>query len=223
MHQHHSDHHEGLEQDFVPGLGRHGLTRLYDPFTRLLGLRSTHRSLVDQAEVPAGGRVLEIGCGTAEVALQAKRTQPSAEVHGLDPDPLMLARAGRKAQRAGLALELTQGFAEQLPFPDAAFDRVLAAYMFHHLHPDARVAALGEVARVLRPGGSLHLLDFGGSSEASDGWLGRRMRRNELLRDNYGGRIPTLMTQAGLVGAVETGHQARFFGGVAYYRADAPR
>lgn len=222
MHHHHATRDELAEPEFLPGLGKAFLTRLYDPVTSVLGVRSTHAPLVQHADVRPGSRVLEIGCGTANVALAAKRRQPTAEVHGLDPDPVMLARARRKAARQALALELCRGFSEHLPYPDAAFDRVISAYMFHHLGPEARRDTLREVVRVLRPGGSLHLLDFGGARDPSDGRLARRMQRNERLQDNVDGAIPALMTQAGLVRAREVDHQVRWFGRVTYYSADAP-
>lgn len=220
---HHSKAATDIDRDFLPGLGKGFLTRLYDPVTRVMGVRSTHRPLIEQAALRPGHRVLEIGCGTANAALEAKRRQPQAEVHGLDPDPTMLARARRKADRAGLAIELARGFAEDLPYPDATFDRVLSAYMFHHLSPEARRAALRETLRVLRPGGSLHLLDFGGTRDPSDGRMARMMQRNERLRDNNDGRIPALMTEAGLVDAGEVTHQRKAIGRVTYYRAHAPR
>src|SRR4051812_13799571 len=80
---------------FLPGMGRDWLLPLYDPFTRLIGVQAAHRKLVDQAELVSADRVLEIGCGTGNLALLVKRTQPHLDVVGLDPDPKALARAGR--------------------------------------------------------------------------------------------------------------------------------
>jgi ubiquinone/menaquinone biosynthesis C-methylase UbiE len=222
VHHHDSNAAADTERDFLPGLGKGFLTRLYDPVTRIIGVRSTHRPLVDQAGLEPRHRVLEIGCGTANVAIEAKRCQPRADVHGLDPDPTMLARARRKADRAGLGIDFTLGYAEALPYPDTVFDRVLSAFMFHHLDPPARLVALREVRRVLLPGGSLHLLDVGGIRNPSDGRIARMMQRNERLRDNYDGRIPALMTEAGLVDAGEVTHRRKAFGPVTYYRGECP-
>src|SRR3954451_2284585 len=124
---------------FLPGMGRDWLLPLYDPFTRLIGVEAAHRKLADQAEVASADRVLEIGCGTGNLALLVKRMRPQLEVAGLDPDPKALARAERKARRAGLALALDRGFADELPYPDARFDRVLSSLMFHHLEAGLRV------------------------------------------------------------------------------------
>jgi SAM-dependent methyltransferase len=106
---------------YLPGMGRDWLLPLYDPLTRLIGIESAHRKLAEHAKLDSAQRVLEIGCGTANLALLVKRMRPQLEVVGLDPDPKALARAASKARRAGLDLELDRGFADQLPYSDATF------------------------------------------------------------------------------------------------------
>jgi len=213
---------EGHEKTYVPGMGHERLLPLYDPLCRLLGMPKIHRSLVDQAEIGPGQRVLEIGCGTGNLALLVKRLHPNAEVVGLDPDARALARARRKCERRGLDVQLDRGFAEELSYPDGSFDRVLSAFMFHHLGPDEKEAVLREVRRVLKPGGSLHLLDFGGEKASEDGFVARLSHRNGLLRDNFGERIPALMREAGLADPTEVDHRVgRVLGRVTYYRAVA--
>ena len=127
------------QRRYLPGMGFDWLLPLYDPFTRLLGIQAAHQRLAEQAELESARRVLEIGCGTGNLALLVKRGRPQLEVVGLDPDAKALARADRKARRAGLSLELDRGFADELPYPDASFDRVLSAFMFHHLDADVRL------------------------------------------------------------------------------------
>lgn len=207
---------------YLPGMGHDRLIAIYDPLHRLLGLGSAHRQLVDQAEVRPGHRVLEIGCGTGNLAILAKRLHPQAEVVGLDPDPKALARAERKAGREALSVRLDRGFAEELPYSDASFDRVLSALMFHHLGPQEKVETLREVRRVLAPGGSLHLLDFGGESSHPEGFVARLFNRSDRLRDNLGDRIPTLMRQAGFADPTEVAQRTTMVGSFAYYRAAVP-
>ena len=210
--------------DYVPGMGHDWLLPLYDPLHRLLGIASVHRALVDQAGIRPGHRVLEIGCGTGNLALLVKRLHPDAEVVGLDPDPKALARARRKAGRKALPVRLDLGFAQELPYPDASFDRVLSAFMFHHLGPDDKEKALREVRRVLKPGGSLHLLDLGGAKTSSDGFLAHLSYRHGRLRDNLEAGIPPLMREAGLAEATEVAHRVtKVWGRVTYYRATVPR
>ena len=206
------------ERRYLPGMGRDWLLPLYDPFTRLIGIESAHRKLADEAALESAERVLEIGCGTGNLALLVKRMRPQVEVVGLDPDPKALARAARKARRAGLPLELDRGFADELPYPAGSFNRVLSSLMFHHLQADLRRASLRQVLRVLRPGGSLHLMDFGGDSHHLHG-LARLARGSRTLEDNWDDRIPALMREAGFVDAAETGQLTRRIGRLTYYRA----
>ena len=220
------------ENSYVPGMGHDRLLSLYDPLHRLLGMAKIHRPLLDQAGIRPGHRVLEIGCGTGNLLILAKSLHSDAEVVGLDPDPKALARARWKAERKGLLVRLDRGFAEELPYPEASFDRVLSAFMFHHLGPDEKERALSEIRRVLKPGGSLHLLDLVGTKEPSSGLtrvmsrLSHRTRpshRHDLLRDNIGDRIPTLMREAGFKDPTEVDHRVKkLVGHITYYRVIAP-
>lgn len=215
-----SDGHGGR---YLPGMGHDRLLPFYDPLCGLLGIASFHRPLVEQAGIRRGHRVLELGCGTGNLTLMVKRLHPGAVVVGIDPDPKALERAGRKAGRGALPVRLDRGFAEELPYPDASIDRVLSAFMFHHLGSEEKEGALREARRVLKPGGSLHLLDVGGKRERSDGLVARMSHRNRMLQDNFGGRIPALMREAGLADPTEVSHRVtRLTGRVTYYRATAP-
>jgi ubiquinone/menaquinone biosynthesis C-methylase UbiE len=215
---------EGHRRTYIPGMGHDRLLPLYDPLHRLLGTASIHRQLVDIADVRPGQRVLEVGCGTGNLALLAKRLHPQAEIVGLDPDPKALARARRKAGHKALPVQLDRGFAEDLPYPDASFDRVLSAFMFHHLGPDEKEEALREALRVLKPGGSLHLLDFGGAKERPGGFMARLRHRHEHLRDDSGDHVPTLMQEAGFAEPTEVAHRVtKVLGRVTYYRATVQR
>lgn len=163
--------------------------------------------------------MLEIGCGTGNLAILAKRLYPAAEVIGTDPDLKALVRARRKAGRAGLQLEFEPAYAEALPFPDASFDRVLSALMLHHLPKGVKVPALREVRRVLKPGGSLHLADFdhGDQSRGLHGFLA------SVLHGRRGPSVETavlgLMREAGLDEPREISRRASLVGRVAYFRA----
>jgi ubiquinone/menaquinone biosynthesis C-methylase UbiE len=212
---------ETESRPYLPGMGRDWLLPLYDPFTRLIGAGAAHRQLADQAELGSARRVLEIGCGTGNLALLVKRTHPALEVTGLDPDPKALARAGRKARRSGLALRLDRGFADQLPYPDASFDRVLSSLMFHHLEAGQRAASLREVVRVLRPGGSLHLMDMSGDGHRLHG-LTRLARRGNAPHENLDKIIPAQLREAGFSEPAITSHLAKHIGSLTYYRAARP-
>lgn len=149
------------DRPFLPAMGAGGPLSLYDAVS-LLGARTAHRKLVARADLAPGQTVLEVGCGTGNLLLAAARAQPAATLVGLDPDAAALDRARAKAARRGVSLRLEQGYADDLPHADGSVDRVLSAFMVHHLPPEAKQAMLHEVRRVLAPGGVLFLVDFEG-------------------------------------------------------------
>ena len=178
--------------------------------------------MLDAAGLQPGQRVLDIGCGTASLVVLIKRSHPGVEVAGLDPDAKALARAARKAARAGVAVRFDRGFSDELPYPEASFDRVFSSFMLHHLATAEKQRTLREVRRVLAPGGSLHLLDFGGAGAHPDGLLARLLHSADHMHDNFGGRIPALMGEAGLADAPEVGQRATLLGRIAWFQASAP-
>jgi len=123
---------------YLPAAGRDWLLPLYDPIVKLLGGEAARKVLIDQAALRAGHHILEIGCGTGTLTTQIKRLHPDVEVVGLDPDPKALARAKRKAIRASVGIQFDPGFADELPYQEASFDRVFSCFMFHHLPADDR-------------------------------------------------------------------------------------
>jgi ubiquinone/menaquinone biosynthesis C-methylase UbiE len=194
---------------------------VYDALVTLLGFDAAWRALVEGAAIAPAHRVLDLGCGTGGLTLLIKRLHPRADVVGLDPDPRALARARRKADRAALSVQLDQGFGDALPYPDGAFDRVLSAFVLHHLAAEEKEPTLREARRVLRPGGALHLLDFGGPDPAAGGFLTRWLHASHRLRDNFGERIPALLHRAGFEDPRMLGHRAMLVGHIAWYGAGA--
>src|SRR5690554_559034 len=204
---------------YVPAAGVDWLLPLYDPLCRLLGAHRYRERLLDAADLRPGVRVLDLGCGTGALSLQAKARAPGIQLTGLDPDPKALARARAKAARAGVDVRFEQGFGDALPFRDASFDRVVSSLVFHHLTAQAKRDALREVARVLAPGGTLHVLDFGPPRGALDRILLSLFHRDERLDDNLAGRIPALMEEAGLRDATTVASLRSPFGRLALWRA----
>ena len=204
---------------FIPAAGKDWLLPLYDPFLRLLGAAAIKRPLIDQAAIQPGCRVLDIGCGTGSLTVDIKRLHPLAEVTGVDPDPKALAIATRKANQAGVSVTFDQGFGDRLAYADASFDRVFSSLMFHHLTRDEKLATLAEVRRVLKPGGSLHLLDFCPPRGTMARVAAHLFHRTAHAHDNIDGGVPAFMSEAGLTGAEEVSHRATLVGSIACYRA----
>jgi ubiquinone/menaquinone biosynthesis C-methylase UbiE len=205
---------------YLPAAGYHWSLPLYDPMVKLLGGDAARAMLLEQAAVRAGHRVLDIGCGTGSLLALIKRKDPNVEVVGLDPDPRALARARRKGQRSALSFQLDQGFADELPYPDGAFDRVFSSFMFHHLEDADKAATLREVRRVLKPGARLHLMDFVKADSISAGRaVARWLHSGPRLKDNSDARILSLMHEAGLSDPKRVAGRTLLIGDIAYYQA----
>jgi ubiquinone/menaquinone biosynthesis C-methylase UbiE len=77
----------------------------------------------------------------------------------------MIAGSGKKARKAGLQIDFRNEGVEALPFADAQFDAVLSTWMLHHLPSKVRQDGVREISRVLKPGGRLLVVDFGGAKQ----------------------------------------------------------
>jgi demethylmenaquinone methyltransferase/2-methoxy-6-polyprenyl-1,4-benzoquinol methylase len=117
------------------------------------------RFLVSRIEAGPRSEVLDVATGTAGVALEVAR-RTGARVVGVDQSPEMLACARRAVRGAGMngRVALVLGQAERLPFPDAAFDALSFTYLLRYVDDPART--LRELARVVRPGGTVAGLEF---------------------------------------------------------------
>ena len=151
-----------------------------------------------------------------------KRQFPAAQVIGLDPDPKALRRAQNKVARAAVSVQLDRGFSDQLPYEKESFDRVFSSFMFHHLDEQQREETLKEVLRVLKPGGSFHLLDFT-ADEEPHGFLDRFFQSHARTKDNTDERILQQMGRAGFRNAAKLKEDKMFFGlmQTGYYQAQA--
>lgn len=147
---------------YIPAAGLGWLTPFYDIIMPPVMRESTIKPrLVEQMKVKKGHRILDLGCGTAALTIMIKKAQPEAEVIGLDIDPRILAFARSKVEREGLDITFELSPATELPYLEESFDRVVSSMVFHHLNRENKARALKEIFRILRPGGELHIADFG--------------------------------------------------------------
>jgi ubiquinone/menaquinone biosynthesis C-methylase UbiE len=154
----------------TPGTGSKVIhwARSYDLLVWVLTLgrdRAFREKTLDLAQVALGESVLDIGCGTGTLAIAAKhRVGSAASVTGIDASPQMIARARKKARRVGADVTFATADVENLPYAAGTFDVVLSTVMLHHLSEQGRQKCIREVRRVLKPGGRLLVLDFGGAA-----------------------------------------------------------
>jgi len=125
--------------------------RMVETFLLPLGPR-----LVDACDLEPGARVLDIAAGTGNAALRAARL--GARVTALDLTPELFERGRERAAAAGVEIDWVEGDAEELPFEDGRFERVLSTFGIQFA-PRHEVAAR-EALRVTRPGGAIGLINW---------------------------------------------------------------
>ena len=148
----------------------------YDAMNRVLSFgldRGWRRRTVRALQLGAAPRVLDLATGTGDLAIDIARMHPDAAVIGLDPSREMLAVARAKLARRGLTdrIALVRGDAQHLPYRDREMDAATIAFGIRNV-PD-RPAGLREMARVVRRGGRVAILELG---EPRRGVLARAAR-----------------------------------------------
>jgi demethylmenaquinone methyltransferase / 2-methoxy-6-polyprenyl-1,4-benzoquinol methylase len=134
----------------------------YDAMNSVMSAGLHHRwraRTVEVSGVGPGGAALDVCCGTGDLALELRRrVGASGRVVGLDFSVPMLERAEQKATERSAAVEWVQGNALELPFPDATFDAATVGFGVRNVAEVGR--AIGEMRRVVRPGGRVAILEI---------------------------------------------------------------
>jgi SAM-dependent methyltransferase len=208
---------------YVPALAFDWATRLYDVILgTTLPEKRIRDALIRQAEIREGHDVLDLGCGTGTLTRRIAAGVPGSRVRGIDGDAKILKIAREKARRSGSRPKFDEGLAQQLPYGDGSFDRVVSCLLFHHLSDENKRKALEECLRVLRPGGRLHVADWG--------WARNPVMRTAFFtvqildgfqntRSSVRGGLPEFIRAAGFCRVEETGHFNTVFGTLSLYRA----
>jgi SAM-dependent methyltransferase len=217
---------ETADRAFLPALRFKALTPYFDAFVRFPIRESEFkRRLLDGIDLAPGATVLDVGAGTGTLAIQVKERWPEANVTGLDADPEILAIARRKASAAGLDAEFVEAFSNEMPFADASLDAVVSTLFFHHIDAGAKRRTFAEIARVLRPGGALHVGDWGRPSDPLQAALFLGVRAFDgfgVTADNARGALPGLIEAAGLGDVQRRGRMRTAFGTLELLSARKP-
>jgi ubiquinone/menaquinone biosynthesis C-methylase UbiE len=186
---------------FVPAAGRRGLTRFYDTVLAITTREGAFRSRLESqllAGLPTGATILDVGAGTGTLAIALAEAAPGARVVAIEPDPE--ARRIAIAKTGAERVEWRTALASELPVEDGSCERVAMSLVLHHLDADGKRAALGEARRVLAPGGSLHVADWG---RAHDPLMRAAFFVLQLIdgfpgtSDHAAGRLPRFIEDAG--------------------------
>jgi demethylmenaquinone methyltransferase/2-methoxy-6-polyprenyl-1,4-benzoquinol methylase len=176
------------------------IAAIYDPMNTAMTAGLHHRwrkRAADLARVAPGSRVLDVATGTGDLALElAGRVQPGGEVLGSDFSEGMLARAREKGRSApaGAALRFEWADAMQLPYEDASFDAATVGFGARNFDDLAR--GLAEMARVVRPGGRVVVLEITTPRRPPLSWFyGLWFDRLVPLLGALAGRLEALLTR----------------------------
>ena len=218
------------------------IARRYDAVNRLISLgldRGWRRQAVKVLMPREGGRYLDVGTGTGELAFEILRQAPESHVDGIDPSEKMLSIAREKAARDGLANQASfvLGDARALDLADGLYDGAVLGFSFRNI--EDRSAALSEICRVLNPGGRLVILEAVYPERRLFQWglwfftwaipsIGRLLGRGvdyryllDSVRD-----FPNLETVAGTLRAAGFGvvsYRSLVFGAVSIFSGERPQ
>ena len=178
-------------------------TSQYDIFASLIGLGvngPNSRMIIEMAKIKPGDKVLDVGCGTGDLTLTAKKyAGASGSAYGIDASPEGVDMARKKAKRSGSETVFEVGLIEKIAYPDATFDVVISRLVIHHLPDDLKRQGFKEIYRVLKPGGLFFLADFKPPTNpilahVTSALVGHRM----MMQSNVWG-IPPMLTETGFV------------------------
>lgn len=196
-----------------PALLLKGLTQFYDIFARLFfPEKRFKRSLIAQAHLAPGQRVLDLGAGSGTLAIMIKKSQPEAHVVALDGDAEILMIAREKASQAKADIFLICGDVTALPYPAGSFDRKVTSLVMSLLSRTEKKRVVQDAYRVLRQEGELHIADFGPPHTPWGRWVAPLVGRFEPMAENLAGILPELMIEAGFEKIQEAARFATLFG-----------
>ncbi len=138
--------------------------RHYDKIVSFITLGRTakmHQGSIALAKLQSGETVLDIGCGTGKLILEAEKVVGhSGTVVGLDVEPAMVAQAKKNAAKTHSHATFGIASIDEIPNPDNSFDVVISSLVYHHLSPQQRQDGFREVLRVLKPNGRFLVADL---------------------------------------------------------------
>ena len=151
------------EKKFTPALGYPALTPIYDLAIATLTREDTWRTdLLKRIRPSQDDRILDVGCGTGSLAIRMKALNAHCDIHGIDPDTAVLARARKKAKAANVDITFHNGFLEPNTLTQLGrFSKIVSSLVFHQTALDTKSDILESMTQLLQPGGKLYIADYG--------------------------------------------------------------
>ena len=142
----------------------HSWARYYDMLVGIISLgreRKFRQAALELVDIEPGMNILDVGCGTGSLTIAAKQRQGNdGPVVGIDPSSNMVNLAQEKAAKAQVEVAFQVGVIEKIDFPENHFDLVLSSLMMHHLPDELKKDGLQEVYRILKPNGTLLIVEL---------------------------------------------------------------
>lgn len=178
--------------------------------------------LLKAAAIKRGESILDVGCGTGTLLQSIAEEHCEVHLDGLDADPAILAIADNKLRAANISCNLVLGRSTNMPFEDATFDRVVSTLFFHHLVTTDKSATAAEIMRVLRPGGTLTIADWGRPTGPIQRFAFYQIQLLDGFASTRGhvtGELITLLSDAGFQAVDEFAYLRTVFGTMRFIRA----
>ena len=213
------------QRDFVPALGKSGSLDRYDAAIALMTREKRWRSdLLRFAEPRPGERIVDIGCGTGTFAIALKQAAPESIVLAVDPDPAVLEIARAKAEVADAEIQWFEAMGDELDSIDALrqCDKIVSSLVLHQCPMAVKEAIAAQMFRLLRPGGTLFIADYGEQRSLLMRMLFRQIQLLdgfEYTEPNAKGCVPEILTAAGFEAVDEIKVIPTPTGSISIYRA----
>jgi ubiquinone/menaquinone biosynthesis C-methylase UbiE len=199
------------------------LTKLYDPLIKIVMPENLFKNtLIEQANILSGHRVLDFGCGTGTLTIMAKIKSPESTIIGIDVDEKIIGIAKKKIARQRLNIEIDKYDGNAMPYENESFDKVISSLVFHHLIGEQKGNILKEIYRILKPNGEIHIADFGRPRNRIMKLISYFLQLFEPITDNIKGLIPDYLKTAGFIDVGENKYFNTVFGTLALYNARKP-
>jgi len=192
------------------------LTPFYDSIIKIFAFEKFYQKIAGQIPSDKAIHILDIGTGTANLAIAIKKRSPNAKIFGIDPDEKILKIAKEKIKKENLDIKLVKAYAQKLPLKSNSFDWVVSSFAIHHIPSNLKDQAFYEMYRVLRSGGTILIIDIGEPKNLLAKIAGVVFSLVEAVGPNLRGFIPKALKEAGFYNVQEIESK---FGLISFYKA----